>query len=481
VSEVAQLRLSEKRGKGVIIATVLGSGMSFLDGLIVNIALPKIDEDLDLGVSGLQWVVSGYLLTLSALLLLGGALGDLYGRRRIYLIGLLLFVSASVACGIAPSAEALIAARALQGIGGALMVPASLAIIQAVFVEEDRGKAIGQWTGLGTFFTAFGPFVGGVFVTYLSWRWAFLINVPLGFITWWVTARHIPETKAEHQKDHKVRIDAAGAALCALALGGLTYWVIESSNANAGSTPLIIGLLGVASLALFIFWEARATQPIMPLHLFRSKQFNWINICTVIFYGAFVGGSTFLGVQLQVDLGYTPLGSAVATLPVSACMILLSGKFGALGQRIGPKLPMTVGPLIVAVAMAWMAQIHDGRSYWTFVLPSVLLWGVGLSMVVAPLTSSALAAADQTFVGVASAINNAASRVGQAFAIALLPVLAGMSSSASLSGSEFQEGYPRALYIASALCALSAVVALLFVSGRPHQQASASSPPSASA
>jgi EmrB/QacA subfamily drug resistance transporter len=454
------IKLGTSRGRGVILATVLGSGMSFLDSLIVSIALPKIDREIHLGVSGLQWVVSGYLLTLSALLLLGGALGDLYGRRRMYLIGLLIFVASSALCGLAPTSEILIAARAIQGIGGALMVPASLAIIQAVFAEEDRGKAIGSWTGLGTFFTAFGPFVGGVFVTYISWRWAFFINVPLGLVTWWVTTHFIPETHSVSDEGKNVHIDKLGALLCALALGGLTCWAIEES------WPY--GAVGIVCLIGFIYWESRAKQPIMPLHLFRSAQFSWINICTIIFYGAFVGGSTFLGVQLQVDLHYTPLGSAVATLPVSACMILLSGKFGALGQRIGAKLPMTIGPLLVAGAMFWMGEIHDGRNYWTFILPSVLLWGVGLSMVVAPLTSSALAAADQKFIGVASAINNAASRVGQALAIALLPVLAGMSGD-SLSGPGFEHGYPKALHISAVLCVAAGIVAFIFVSGKQHK------------
>jgi EmrB/QacA subfamily drug resistance transporter len=465
LSEAEQIRLGTKAGRGVIIATVLGSGMSFLDSLIVNIALPKIDNDVHLGVTGLQWVVSGYLLTLSALLLLGGALGDLYGRRRIYLYGLIVFVASSAVCGLSPTSEVLIAARAVQGIGGALMVPASLAIIQAVFVEEDRGKAIGSWTGMGTFFTAFGPFVGGVFVTYISWRWAFFINVPLGIVTWLFTMRHVPETKNATVEGKKIHIDSLGAALCAIALGALTFWAIESSNDNAGNTPLIVGITGIACLVSFLYWESRAKQPIMPLHLFRSAQFSWINICTIIFYGAFIGGSTFLGVQLQVGMHYSPLQSAIATLPVSACMIVLSGKFGAFGQKHGAKIPMSAGPLIVAVSMAWMAEIQDGRDYWTFILPSVVLWGIGLSMVVAPLTSSALAAADQQFIGVASAINNTASRVGQAFAIALLPVIAGMGSASSLSGPEFQQGYPRALHIAAALCAFAAIIALFFVKG----------------
>jgi len=466
VTETTPVKLGTARGRGVILATVLGSGMSFLDGLIVNIALPKIDEDISLGISGLQWVVSGYLLTLSALLLLGGALGDMYGRRRIYLAGLVVFVVSSALCGVAPSATVLIVARAVQGIGGALMVPASLAIIQAVFVEEERGKAIGTWTGLGTVFTALGPFVGGVFVTYISWRWAFFINVPLGVLTWFVTMRFIPETHSG-TNEARSRLDVLGALLCALALGGLTYWAIESSRDSAANTPLIVGLSGIGCLLLFLYWESRAPKPIMPLHLFRSAQFSWINICTIIFYGAFVGGSTFLGVQLQVGLHYTPLGAALATLPVSGCMILLSGRFGALGQKIGAKLPMTVGPLLVAAAMAWMAEIHAGRGYWTFILPSILLWGLGLSMVVAPLTSSALAAADQAFIGVASAINNAASRVGQMVAIALLPTIAGMGGGA-LDGPGFQNGYPRTLHVAAALCVASGVVALLFV--KKHDQ-----------
>ena len=459
MTDPSYVRLRTPAGRWVLAATVIGSGMSFLDGLIVNIALPKIDHDIHLGVSGLQWVVSGYLLSISALILLGGALGDLYGRRRIYIVGLVIFTIASMGCGLAPTTFWLIIARIVQGIGGALMVPASLAIIQSVFDPEDRGQAIGTWTGLSTIFTGLGPFVGGVFVTYTSWRWAFFINVPLGVISYFVSMRHVPE----HRGNANTRVDFVGAILCAIGLGALTYFGIAIGSASHGNTPTITAVVGIICIAAFIAWEAHTPHPMMPLSLFKSRQFSWVNVCTIIFYGAFVGGITFLQVQLQVGLHYTPLGAALASLPVSVMMFFLSGRFGALSQRVGPKIPMTVGPLLVSVALVGMAQIHDGSTYLTFVLPRILIWGLGLSMIVAPLTSAALACAPQDFVGVASAINNAASRVGQALAIAALPALAHISSSASLGGADFQRGYPRALHISAALCLSSAVIALLFI------------------
>jgi EmrB/QacA subfamily drug resistance transporter len=465
MSDESGIRLGTPVARGVILATVLGSGISFLDGLIINVALPHIDKDIGLGVAGFQWTVSGYLLTLSSLLLLGGALGDLFGRRRVYLAGLLVFIASSMACAVAPTSEVLVIARMIQGVGGALMVPASLAIIQAVFVEEDRGAAIGAWTGYGTVFTALGPFVGGFFVTYLSWRWAFFINLPLGIAAWIATLRYVPETRAESGSH---RIDYVGALLACLSLGGLTYWAIEGPAAGSDHMPMLIGLSSLALLVAFLVWESRTAHPMLPLSLFRSSQFNWINLCTLLLYGAFVGGSTFVQIQLQVDLGYSALEASLGTLPVSAMMIVLSQRFGAIGQRIGPKLPMAAGSLLIALSLAWMAGIHDGRPYLTFVLPAILLWGLGLSMVVAPLTSAALAAADQRHIGVASALNNAASRVGASFAIALLPALAGMAAGEPLDGPSFQDGYPRALYISAAVCAVSALVALAFVRGNSH-------------
>lgn len=458
------VRLGTACGRGVLFATVLGSGISFLDGLVINVALPRMDRDLHLGVAGLQWAVSGFLLAISAFLLLGGSLGDLYGRRKIYLIGLTVFVCASMVCGLAPNSQTIVFARVVQGLGGALMVPASLAIIQAVFVPDDRGAAIGAWTGLSAVFTALGPFVGGVFVTFISWRWAFFINVPLGALAFWASLRWVPENR-ELEEQGK-RPDVVGALLAALGLAGVTFWSIEGTGNLYGEWPLVLGIAGLVLLAVFVLYESRVANPMMPLVLFRSSQFNWVNTCTVIFYGAFVGGLTFLGVQLQTNLGYSPLEASLATFPTSILMFFLSKRFGAWGHSVGAKYPMALGPAIVAVALFGMAGIQVGKQYWDYVLPCVLLWGFGLSMTVAPLTAAALAAVDPRYLGVGSAVNNAASRVGQSLAISLFPAIVGIAGDKSLGGHQFAEGFRHLMYLASGLCLVSALVALVFVSGR---------------
>jgi EmrB/QacA subfamily drug resistance transporter len=454
------VHLGTARGKGVLFATVLGSGISFLDGLVLNVALPKMDNELHLGVVGLQWVVSGFLVTIGAFLLLGGSLGDQFGRRRIYLTGLSIFLISSMACGLAPDSAVVIAARAVQGFGGALMVPASLAIIQAVFVPEDRGAAIGAWTGLSAVFTALGPFVGGVFVTYISWRWAFFINVPLGVIAWWATMRYVPESK-DSNAHH--RPDVVGAVLAAVGLAAVSFWSIEASGSPYGEAPLIVGVTGLFVLAGFVLFESRITKPMLPLVLFKSAQFNWVNICTIIFYGSFVAGITFMGVQLQTNLGYSPLEASLATFPTSVLMFVLSKRFGAWGNAAGAKYPMTLGPALVAVALFLMADVQAGRHYWTGVLPAVLIWGLGLSITVAPLTAAALAAIDQRFIGVGSAVNNAASRIGSSLAISLLPAVVGIAGDKSLSGSAFASGFRHLMYVSSGLCLFAALIALVFV------------------
>lgn len=457
-----EVRLGTSCGRGVLLATVLGSGMSFLDGLVVNVALPKMDRELHLGVVGLQWTVSGYLLTLSALLLLGGSLGDQHGRRRVYLIGIALFVLASMGCGVAPNTVTLVVARIVQGVGGALLVPTSLAVIQSVFVSNDRAAAIGAWTGFTSVLTALGPFVGGFFVTYLSWRWAFFINAPLGVLAAWATLRWVPECREENRD---ARPDVAGAVLAALGLAGVTYWAIEGPAHTSSTVTLFTGIGGLATLMVFILVERRTPSPMLPLGLFRSAQFDWVNVCTVIFYGAFVTGVTFLGVQLQTDMGYSPLLAGVAALPVSVMMFVLSSRFGAWSSRIGPKIPMTLGAALVGGSLLAISQIHAGRHYWTFVFPIIVLWGLGLSMMVAPLTAAALASADERHAGVASAINNAASRVGQSVGIALLPVLAGLGGGTALGGGAFSNGYERLMLISGALSFVAALIALVFVEG----------------
>ncbi len=458
------VRLKSPRGRGVLLATALGTGMVYLDSLVVNVALPTMDKQLHLGVAGLQWTISGYLLSLSALLLLGGSLGDLYGMRRSYMIGVILFVGASVLCGVAQTLSMVIGARILQGVGGALMTPASLAIIQTEFVPEDRSAAIGAWSGSVAFFTALGPFVGGLFTTYVSWRVAFFINAPLGGFALWASSKYISQRC--NVRRGEVHPDYLGASLAAFSLGGITYWAIEGPAHHGLSIPLITGLGGLVLAAIFVAVEMHVRNPMLPLSLFKSHQFVWLNLCTVLFYGSFVSGVTFLGVQLQANLHYPALVAGMASLPVNVMLILLSRRFGALSQRLGAKPFMTGGPLIVAIALIWMSQIETGVHYWTFVLPSICIWGHGLSMVVAPLTSAALASADQQRVGVASAFNTAASRVGPMFAIALLPVLSGIGGSKSLGGTDFEHGYGKAMAFAAITCVIAGVVAFVGVRGR---------------
>lgn len=455
-------RTGTAKGRGIIFATVLGSGVSFLDGLVVNIALPQMDADLSLGITGFQWVVSGYLLTLSALILLGGSLGDTYGRRRIYVIGISLFGLTSVLCGLAPNAFLLIVARLLQGVAGALMIPASLAVIQASFVKEDRGKAIGLWTGVGAGATAIGPFVGGFFVTYVSWRWAFLINVPLCSLAVWAALRWVPESSSV-QAGGTRKIDWVGALLAGLGLAGVTYWAIEATNEARGAEPLIVGLLGITALVSFVLWEKRVDQPMLPMSMFSNSQFSWVNLCTFLLYGAFITGTTLSGIRLQTELGYSAFEAGLASWPVTVLMFFLAGRFGALAQRVGPRWLMTAGPVLIALGLFGMSEFEAGRSYLTFVMPVMIIWGFGLAMVVAPLTAAALGSADQNRTGIASAFNNAASRVGSTIGIAIIPLMAGMSGGASLSSGNFQTAYGKAVFITAGFALLSGLVAALFI------------------
>ena len=460
-----QVRLKSACGRGVLFATTLGSGMAFLDGLVVNVALPKMDRTLGLGVAGLQWTVSGFLLTVSALLLLGGSIGDVYGRRRTYVAGIVLFAITSMACGLAPNAVTLVIARMVQGVAGALMIPSSLAIIESAFVPEDRGGAIGAWTGLSALFTSFGPFVGGVFVTYLSWRVSFFINLPLAVLAVLAAYRWVPESVVGRSETK--RLDWTGGVLGAVGLAAVTYWAIEGANRSQGHAPLAVGIGGFAVLAAFIAVESKVRDPMLPLGLFRLGGFGWVNLCTVIFYGAFVTGVTFLAVQLQTNLGYSALAASVASFPVTICMIVLSRRWGAWGQRVGVQWPMALGPALVAVALVGMSQIHDGRHYWPFVFPAMVVWGLGLSMTVAPLTAAAMAAAPNR-AGIASGVNNAASRLGQTIGVSLLPVLAGIGGDKHLGGASFSHGYERLLLIAAGCCAFAGVVAAGFVRQQPQ-------------
>src|SRR5947208_3213993 len=362
-------------GRWILAVAVLGSGMAFLDGTVVNVALPKIGEDLDASTSALQWILNGYLLTLASLILLGGSLGDRYGRRRIFVIGVAVFTVASLLCAIAPTAELLIFARLLQGIGGALLTPGSLAMIESSFRPGDRARAIGAWSGLGGVAAALGPLLGGYLVGAVSWRAIFLINIPLGIFVMVTARRHVPETRDPTTSGH---LDYVGSALAALGLGGTTYALIEGPN---GVSPAILlaGVGGVVALLAFILAERRGVSPMMPLTMFASRQFSAANLVTFVVYAA-LGGFFFLFVAfLQVSLGYSPIAAGAASLPVTALMLSLSARSGALAQRIGARIPLTVGPLVIAAGLLLMMRIAPGDDYLTSVLPAVVVFGLGLT------------------------------------------------------------------------------------------------------
>ena len=453
------LELHSRRGRTTLAATIVGSGMVFLDSTVVNVALPAIQRDLDTDLAGLQWVVTGYLLTLGALLLLGGALGDLRGRRRVFLAGLGVFTVSSILCAAAPTLAVLIAARVLQGVGGAMLVPQSLAIVTAAFRHEDRGAAIGAWSGLSGLSTAIGPFVGGSLVDAFSWRWAFLLNVPLAAVTW-VLAKSVPETRDADAAPH---LDVPGALTVTLGLAGLVYALIEGPERGFGSLPVVIaGVAGVALLAAFVEIERRAAAPMVPLALFRSKRFTGANLTTFTVYAALGSGFFFVSLQLQTVLGYSALESGAAGLPVTALLATLSTRMGRLAQRIGPRLPMTVGPIVAAAGFLLLSRVDAGSSYWTGVFPGMVVFGLGLAITVAPLVGAVLMSVEERYTGTASGINNAVSRVAQLLAIALLPFAAGLAG-VEVGTEAFADGYARAALMTSALLTVGGVTAWLTV------------------
>jgi EmrB/QacA subfamily drug resistance transporter len=473
----AGLRLSTARGRWVVAATVLGSGMAALDATVVGIALPAIGRDFHAGVSSLQWVVDAYTLTLAGLLLLGGTLGDSRGRRRMFVAGTIWFAIASLLCGLAPSAGVLIAARALQGVGGALLTPGSLAILQASFAEEDRGAAIGAWSGLGGMATAIGPFLGGWLISAVSWRLVFFINLPLAVAVVVISSRHVPETKAPGPVP---KLDVKGAACISGALAGITYGLIAASTYGWGSVPVLVPLIvGVALLGLFILVEDRESAPMLPLSVFRSRQFSAANAVTFVVYAA-LGGLLFLvPVVLQVAHGYSPIEAGTSLLPITFIMLLLSSRSGRLASRIGPRLQMSVGPLVIAASFLLFIRVGDSGDYLTAVLPAVLVFGLGVAIMVAPLTSTALSAAPVEHAGVASAVNNDVARAAGLIAVAVLPALAGITGQTYLDPAALAHGFKSAAIIAAVFCAAGGVLAALTIRN-PSRAASAQATPSGS-
>jgi len=451
------VRAGTRRGRGVLLATILGSSLAMLDGTVVNVALAAIGRDLGGSFTALQWIVNGYTLTLASLILLGGVLGDRYGRRRVFLVGVVWFAVASALCAVAPDERVLVAARALQGVGGALLTPGSLAIISASFDPRDRARAVGVWSGLGGVAGALGPFLGGWLVA-LDWRWVFLVNLPLAALVVVVTIRHVPETRDEDEAGAQ-RLDVAGALLVVAALSGTTYGLTEAGRVGWAPVPVAVGLLGVAAGVLFVLVERRTRHPLVRLDIFADRVFTATNLVTVFVYAALGVYFFLLVLQLQVVSGWSPLAAGTSVLPVTACMLLLSGRAGALAQQVGARPLMATGCLLAAAGFLVALRIGPGASYPADVLPSVLLLGLGLAATVAPLTASVLAAAPAHLAGAASGINNATARSAGLLAIAVVPAVAGLGRAGSDDPAVLAHGFAVAMLVSAGLLVVGALVA----------------------
>jgi len=412
-----------------LVAAILGSAVVFLDGTVVNVALPAIREDLGSGLAEQQWAVEAYLLTLGSLILVGGSLGDILGRRRVFIWGLVGFGATSALCALAPDAPLLIVARALQGVAGALLVPSSLALITATFPGDERGAAIGSWTAWTGIAFVVGPLGGGALIEFVSWRWIFAINVPLVLVTLWM-ARGVPESRDEEASP---RIDYVGALLVSLGLAGPVFALIEQPNYGWADplvwVPMVAGLI---MLALFLAHERRTDHPMVPLGLFRSRNFAIGNLSTLLIYGGLGASSFFVVIFLQQVAGYSAVAAGLALVPITLVMWLLSRRFGALSDRIGPRLLMGLGPIVAGLGMVWMGRLSGDVNYWTDLLPGVLVFSLGLSATVAPLTNTVLGAVPQHNAGVASGINNQIARVASLLAIAAIGAVVASSFESAL-------------------------------------------------
>lgn len=443
----------------VLLATVLGSSLVMLDATVVNVALPRLGTDLDADFADLQWVVNAYTLTLAALILLGGSLGDHYGRRRVFVVGVAWFALASSLCGLAPNVELLAVGRALQGVGGALLTPGSLAIIAASFHPDDRSRAVGAWSALGGVAGAVGPFLGGWLVEW-SWRVVFLVNLPMAALVIGVAVRHVPESRDAAPPG---RIDLPGTALAAAGLALLTYGLIAAGQRGADGTVVGSTAAGVALLASFVVVQRRSDHPLVPPDMFASRAFTVVNLITFVAYAALGVFFFLLILDLQVVAGFSPLVAGTALLPVTVLMLLLSSRAGALADRIGTRTMLGAGLLVAAVGVLLTRRIGPGASYLTDVLPSVAVFGLGLSMLVAPVTAAVLAAAPPGHAGVASGVNNAVARVAGLLAVAVVPVAAGLGGSVYTDAGRFAAGFDRAMLICAGLLLAGAALAGLLL------------------
>ncbi len=456
-STSAGIAVKSAAGRWIVFAAVLGSGMALLDGTVVNVAVKVIGEDLDAQMTDLQWVVNAYMLTLASLILIGGSLGDRFGRRRVFMIGIAWFAVASLLCGLARDPLQLIAARALQGVGGALLTPGSLAILQASLQRSDRARGIGTWSAYTGIAAAVGPLLGGWLIQVLSWRWVFFINVPLAAVVLVVTARHVPESG---HREPGERFDLAGALLGAVGLGAITYALIEA-NAGVGTVVLAATVIGVLALAAFVPVERRRRAPMLPPRLFADRTFSVVNGVTFAVYGGLGAMMFLLVLQLQVSAGFSPLAAGLSMAPFTVIMLLFSSRAGALATRIGPRTQLVGGPVVAALGVVMLSRIGTGATYLADVLPGICVFGAGMTLLVAPLTATVLAAAPDEDAGVASGVNNAVARAASLLFVAALPTLVGLSDTEYQDPAALTAGYRLALLLCAAVLVAGASVALL--------------------
>jgi EmrB/QacA subfamily drug resistance transporter len=451
------LALRSAKGRVALIATVAASGMAMLDATVVNVALPRIGEDFGVNVSSLQWVLTGYLLALASLILLAGALGDHFGRRRVFVIGTLWFAAASLLCGAAPNIEVLIVARILQGVGAALLTPGSLAILQVSFQERDRAAAVGAWSGLGGVAGAIGPFLGGGLVDGPGWRWAFLINLPVAAVVIVCAHAAVPETRDPHAARG---LDLVGAGLAVMSLGAGT-WALTEAGPRGWTDRAVLGagVIAVGGIVAFVRRMLHHHDPLVPPALFRSREFSVTNLATVLLYAA-LGVSFFLvAYELQVAAGWSALRAGTALLPATVFMLALSAASGSLAQRIGPRLQLTVGPIVVAAGLLLLARIGSDASWTADVLPGAVVFGLGLVTFVAPLTATVMSSVDPDHASVASGVNNAIARTASLAALAVIPVISGLS--AATGAAQVTQSFRVSLVIAAAIAAAAAPLSFI--------------------
>ncbi|TDT18180.1 EmrB/QacA subfamily drug resistance transporter [Ilumatobacter fluminis] len=449
------VELDSRRGRLLLTTVVLGTTVASLTATVVNVALPTLASDLDASSSGQKWIVNAYTLTLASFILVGGSLGDRFGRVRLYRIGVVWFAVASLLCAIAPTVELLIVCRLLQGIGGALLTPGSLAIIESSLRSDDRGRGVGAWSGITGIAGAIGPLVGGLLVE-ISWRWVFVINIPVA-IAVIVLSRWLPETRDRSARD--ASIDVTGAVATAVLLAGLSYALIEGPE--GGLSGVEIAAVVAAGMAAAVLWvvERRIAHPMVPIELFANRVFGVANGLTFAIYGGMGVLFFLLPIQLQVTAGWSALEAGAALIPVTLLMLVLSPRMGDLSGRIGPRLPLTFGPIATALGIVLMIRVGPDASFATDVLPAVIVFGLGLSGIVAPVTSTALGSVPDERAGAASGVNNAVARTGGLLAVAAIPGLAGLTGDALSDPTRLGDGFDTAMWISAAIVAAAGVAA----------------------